>query len=173
MTLVYCGSLASVHSNKTASPSRVSATCSTSLRVLFFLAPISASTLRPALLPAPSECLCTGKSDHVAVDWRSWKLPRRFACGTRSPARTCAFLSRPCCSCAREYRTALGIVLPAFVDSRLCAAPWYPPWSTTSATPLASRTSSSWQNTMHALMLPSHASSRRSRPTRLSFFWDS
>ena len=51
-----------------------------------------------------------------------------------------------------------------------CAALQCPPWLTTSATPSASRTSSTWQNTMCALMLPS---SRRSRPTRLSFFWDS
>ena len=36
MTLVYCSSLASVHSHKPASPSRVSAWCSTSLHMLFF-----------------------------------------------------------------------------------------------------------------------------------------
>ena len=56
-------------------------------------------------------------------------------------------------------------------------ASWPPPGvhhgSTTSATLWGSRTSSSWQNTTRAPMLPSHASSRRSRPTRLSFFFDS
>ena len=43
---MYCGSLASVHSHKTASPSRVSASCSTSLHMLFFWLTSASTVLR-------------------------------------------------------------------------------------------------------------------------------
>ena len=61
----------------------------------------------------------------------------------------------PAADWASALRWASRSPHPSLVAS--CAAPWCPPWSTTSATPLASQNSSSWQNTMR----------------RLSFFWDS
>ena len=94
MTLVYCGSLVSVHSNKPSSPSRVVASCSTSPPALFFVQ-VRAGTVLRTLLPTHSECLCTNKSDHVALDGSTWKLSRRCASGIRSSGRSRAFPSRP------------------------------------------------------------------------------
>ena len=53
-------------------------------------------------------------------------------------------------------------------QSHHVSPPWCLPWSTTSASPLASRTSQSWQSTTRALMLPSRALSRHFRRPRLS-----
>ena len=79
MTLVYCGSLASVHSHKPARPSRVSASCPTSLHCSF-----SGSSLQapPCVRVANHfDCLCTSRSDLVALDQSSWKQPHRTTLG--------------------------------------------------------------------------------------------
>ena len=70
-------------------------------------------------------------------------------------------------------RTALGIALPAFVASRTMCPPCCRPRLTTSASPLASRTSPSWQSVTRAPTQSSRALSRRFRRTRLSSCWDS
>ena len=61
MTLVYFGPLASEHSHKPASPSRVFASCSTSLHCFFCLAQVCKHRLA-TVLPT-LDCLC--RSDHV------------------------------------------------------------------------------------------------------------
>ena len=95
MTLVHCGSLAPVHSNKLTRPSRDSASCSTSLHIFFF----SDSSLQAASCERccqhTLDCLCISGSDHAALDRSSWKLPRGSAGGIRSSARTRAFFSVP------------------------------------------------------------------------------
>ena len=70
MTLVHCGSLAPVHSHKPANPSRVSASCSTPLHML-----LSGSQVCKHRLASVFPTLdCSGRSDHVVVDWSCWKL---------------------------------------------------------------------------------------------------
>ena len=96
MTLVYCGSLASVRSHKPASLSRVSASCSASLHMLFFfLAQVFKHRLA-SVVANSLDRLWTDGSDHVILDRSSWKLPHRTIGGIRSPARTRTFLLRPC-----------------------------------------------------------------------------
>ena len=77
MTLVYCGSLASVHSHLPASTSRVSASCSTPLFTLF-----SGSSLQVPL------CEHLARIDHVMVDWSCWKLLHRPTHRVRFANRT-------------------------------------------------------------------------------------
>ena len=69
MTLVYCGSLASVHSHRPANPSRVSASCSTLLHMLSFWLESASTVLRACC--QLFDCSC--RSDHVVVDWSCWK----------------------------------------------------------------------------------------------------
>ena len=57
MTLVYCGSLASVHSHKPASPSCVSASCSTPVRMLLFLAQVCKHCLASWSIGVVGNCL--------------------------------------------------------------------------------------------------------------------
>ena len=102
MTLVCCGSLASLHSHTHASPSRVSASCPASLHLLFFWAQVCKH--------------CTNRSDLVGVDQSSWKQPHRTTTGIRSPARTCASLLRPGGPHARKYTTTD----PGVCDSGPC-----------------------------------------------------
>ena len=84
MTLVYCGSLASVHRHKPASPSDVSASCCTSLHCSF-----SGSSLQaPSCERVPTlDCSC--RRDLVFVDRSCHQATDR----TRSSARTHRFLS--------------------------------------------------------------------------------
>ena len=63
--------------------------------------PFSSSSSPPHLLTTHHHTLAKNTLQVYRVDtffWSGWKLLRRFAGGTRSSARTCSFLSRPCCS---------------------------------------------------------------------------
>ena len=80
VTLVCCGSLASVHSHKRASQSRVFASCPTSPPALFFW-PKSASTVVRACFQLPFDYPCTNRSDLFGLDQSSWKQPHRTTIG--------------------------------------------------------------------------------------------
>ena len=69
VTLVYCGSLASVHSHTPANASRVSVSCSTLLHMLSFWLESASTVLRACC--QLFDCSC--RSDHVVVDWSCWK----------------------------------------------------------------------------------------------------
>ena len=92
MTLVYSGSLASVHSHRPASPSRVSASCSTPLAHALLLAQVFKHRLA-SVLPT-LDCPC--RSDHVVIDRGSWKLPHLSIGRIRASVRTRAFLLSSC-----------------------------------------------------------------------------
>ena len=86
VTLVYCGSFASVHSHKPACPYRVSASSPTSLHCSSLQAP---SCERVPTLD--SSC----RIDFVAVDWGCWGLTHLSADRIRS-SRTCRLLPSRC-----------------------------------------------------------------------------
>ena len=86
MTLVYCGSVASVHSHKPASPSRVSASCSTPLHMLLFSGPSRRQptcseefTLRISLRSEKSAPICAAASCNRALPTPS-RLSEHFPC---------------------------------------------------------------------------------------------
>ena len=70
ITLVYCGSFASVHRHKPASPSRVSALHPTSLHCCFSDSSLQAPS---CVRVANRDCPCTDGSDLVGLDQSSWK----------------------------------------------------------------------------------------------------
>ena len=83
ITLVYCGSFASVHRHKPASPSRVSALHPTSLHCCFSDSSLQAPS---CVRVANRDCPCTDGSDLVGLDQSSWKQLHQTTTGIRCPA---------------------------------------------------------------------------------------
>ena len=103
MTLVYCGSFASVHSHKPASPSRVSALRPTSLH-----RPFSGSSLQaPSCVRVanPLDYPCTNGGDLVGLDQSNRKQPHWTTTGIRSLVRMRAPLLRPGAYCTQKHTT--------------------------------------------------------------------